>query len=376
MLLGYHPRTQAVRQRVNLKISKRKTNSARSPSSVSRKNDGVCLLILCTFVVLYFIVLYFFFRGDIRITKAKLPAVLHDTIPFSYNFTKQQFDAHFVSWLMNPDSLCWNLDAVTESTVFVVTVMVHYNNVSRLYIRQNRMVYAKINGYVYCEYSDLSRHLTTANMIGLLDNASDLSTNDNRYERWYKLFFLKYLMNEKRYSTKMGYVLWMDFDSVVINFHYSVGVMLNIYGNEHSLYAERDPFAILNSGVFLLRNDEWSRGLLDYCTSDHIVQNAFLESPFRDQWALLQYSKEFPEEWKSHILLIEGLQMLHSNNDFRKYQYPTLTWHIDGSKTRQMVLIECVLLKYQPLWFLLVAHNETNRELLNEQCENQLSHEF
>eukprot|EP01084_Bolivina_argentea_P076866 139347_1 len=345
------------RQRNVMKYSKPyQTKQYNKHKSGNTDSYWIICLLCGTIIYLYFIYLYFI--GDIRILKQNIPAVTYQKIPFSSNFTNYKFDEDFISWMMKPNSICWNLKSQSIKHIFVVTVMFDYDSIAKLYVRQNRMYYALLNNYVYCEYSEYTPN------IELFSNHEYVQQYDNRYQRWYKLFFIKYLLHN--FNSNMKSLIWLDFDTIIINFNYTLNNNINIFNSHHSMYAQSDPFGILNSGVFVLKNNDWSISLMEFCTDYKIINIAHKNSPFRDQYAFAKYSREYSDLWTKNVKIIDGLQL--KGNDFKQYKKHLFSWHIDGSKRKQTLLIECVLIKHEPIWFISMIYNITNKNIAFQQC--------
>ena len=75
--------------------------------------------------------------GDIKIMKQNIPTIISKKIPFSFNFTNYKLNErrdNFLSWMLNPDSLCWNInDNDTTQNTFIATVAIQYDNITKIH---------------------------------------------------------------------------------------------------------------------------------------------------------------------------------------------------------------------------------------------------
>lgn len=337
--------------------------------------DAYCIYCILFGYAIYGYLFYKYFMGDIRIMKQNIPTIIAKKLPFSFNFTNYKLNErrdNFISWMLNPDSLCWNInDNDTTQNTFIATVAIQYDNITKIHIRQNRMFYAMINNYIYCEYTEYT------NNISIFSKHDNISKYDNQYQRWYKLFFIQYLLNYHR--EKLLYLIWLDADTIILNLNFSINDNIIYLSNDslkYSMYiqSDRNSRYFVNSGVLILKNTDWTRNeLITFCVNDDIIFNTFKVSPQRDQYALIKYHQTYPIKWKNNVKIINGLQ-IHGNNVNNLEIKDNFVWHLNsgGIKAKTSV-IECTLIQYCSKYFLsLVYSNNKNRDEIFQTCLKEM----
>ncbi|KAI3638494.1 hypothetical protein MIR68_002992 [Amoeboaphelidium protococcarum] len=111
---------------------------------------------------------------------------------------------------------------------------------------KNKQDYARMHGYDFY----MSTHLSDVNLVGA----------------WNKVALIRDLLKSQ---SQYEWIMWIDYDSIimdvnfVLSFDRYVGKDLVLWGQEKQLYEEGDSHMGLNTGVFLVRNSEWSRAFFN-----------------------------------------------------------------------------------------------------------------
>lgn len=81
---------------------------------------------------------------------------------------------------------------------------------------------------------------------------------------WQKLIAVKDALNKKDNDHhRYDWVWWIDSDAIFTNFSISPSDIIKTYGKNIDFIASKDPFTALNSGAFLVRNNESSRQMIN-----------------------------------------------------------------------------------------------------------------
>lgn len=109
---------------------------------------------------------------------------------------------------------------------------------------KNKQDYARLHGYDF--------YVSTAQTSPLLSGA------------WNKVALILELVETSQYE----WIVWIDSDSLIMNVLFEIpwkkyeGYDLVMWGQEKELYEIGNAHMGLNTGVFLVRNTEWSKSFL------------------------------------------------------------------------------------------------------------------
>ena len=422
------------------KINKSKIQTQRH-RSISRKrihqssccfSDKFCTVCVVCFVMIYAIVCYFYVSGSLNIIKSKLPHSISKRIRLSHtkidlNFTKlidatniksdtnsDDIEASYLQWLHNPNTLCWNSNSrLTKSgknslSIIIVTILFNYDEPIQesfvQFIRNNRMTYALIHGYTYCELSNqiLKQFNKSKQSNKLISKIYQINKIDNdEYFRilWYKMIFIEYLMqscyahhrhhqthiqtydqkchNSGDHTNDNVYYLLMDSDSVIVNFDLQLEsviistMMTSKNGlndkNKYDILIGKDSVGI-NNGVSIYYQSDWTINVFLKYILNHSVILQSINDVTREQYAITLFKKNKPFEWDNHVTIDtqHALQILRysrlndnynrhkDDNDDNESKFP-LSFHFCEEEKQtfdKTHIIQCIMIlsELQPLW--------------------------
>ena len=372
------------------------------------KQDRLCIVMifLCLFIYLFICYLYLTqYFTIMRVTESRIPLILQHDLLFPYSINTSNVEPStlnikmsqqsYIEWLQHPSTLCWNWNSNNDidfddddhdELLVVLTILYDYSYEYQLLIRNNRMMYALLHDYTYCELSDYTASESSSDIIKQFKIHS-IDKNKHYKRLWYKLHFIEYLLGNDYNDDKINYVLWIDADAIILNLKSSIKQLLHLDLNsnnlnthtKYNLYISNDRSGI-NSGVFLLKNSNWTKNnFLKYVMSDnmmHFVQS----STMREQVAIRKYQKVYPFEWNKNVKIVDNLQALEYSSLFDiniddgikgqfKYIYTVnnlidlpLTFHFcyEADLRKREWTIRCSMIKSQPLWLLDIMYNSTN----------------
>mmetsp|Transcript_18188 Transcript_18188/g.35723 ORF Transcript_18188/g.35723 Transcript_18188/m.35723 type:complete len:394 (-) Transcript_18188:225-1406(-) len=141
---------------------------------------------------------------------------------------------------------------------------------------------------------------------------ADEDIDKSRPAAWSKFIILK------KYLDKYQYLMWMDADALFMNMTIRVEDLID---SHHELFFARDE-ADINSGIFLIRNSEWSKWWLDQAW---------------DQTWLIKGSHPFKYEQRA-IQYMYGVEAMEK--DAEKHNHP-LYEHREDVRSKTQVLPYC-----------------------------------
>eukprot|EP01084_Bolivina_argentea_P275664 470175_1 len=339
--------------------------------------DTYCIIIIFIGLFIYCLLWYLYMSGGfvIMVTHRKWPYLIQRDweLPFSINTSQfilpTNIKESYINWLQNPSSLCWNIYNNTNQnkSTFILTVLYEYSTEFKLLIRNNRMQYALIHNYIYCELSDDNHH-----SYEIIKNFKIHSIDPSiHYKRlWYKMYLIEYLLD--KYVSKIHSFLWLDADVVIINFDAIVTNWID-YSPKKSLFIGNDWVGI-NSGVFILKNSNWTRNdFLKYIMSDEMMEYVKKDTT-REQMAIIEYKNDWFDKWKQNVDVVKNLQIfkyaLLFMDIYDDWNLP-LGFHFckEYNLKKRALTIECSLIKSQPLWLMNVIYNTTNKTYVYYDCK-------
>lgn len=337
--------------------------------------DTICIVIIFICLFIYFFIFYLYANGNFVIMETHRSwssDLIQRDLPLLYSINTRNLPEpkkSYIKWLENPSTLCWNNEKeIDDASVFVLSVLYGYSMNYKLLIRNNRMLYASMNNYVYCELTDDTEH--SAEIIK--NFAIDQIESFNPFNRlWYKLHFIEYLM-DRFGGDKISYFLWLDADAVLINLNTSISKWYKYESSIKSLFIGNSED--INSGVFILKNNDWARNtFLKYAMS----RNMMLESAndrFGEQRAFYRFREERREDWNKNVNdAVNDLQISRYSTLYLQYsdsQSLPLSFHFwEQKKDNWPIIVECVMCRSQPLWLLQIIYDSTNRTQIYNDCK-------
>jgi xyloglucan 6-xylosyltransferase len=109
------------------------------------------------------------------------------------------------------------------------------------------------NKLQYSQMKNLSFHFNTVQVDALLDG------------RWNKLALVHYILES---NLNYDWIFWMDVDALIVDMEFDIPLQgysnydFVLYGDKDILFNKADFTQGLNSGVFLVRNNEWGRNFI------------------------------------------------------------------------------------------------------------------
>lgn len=186
-------------------------------------------------------------------------------------------------WIEKPNSLCFGLGNVT-----ILTVVIDLPKAYLVQLRRNRLSYASIYGYRYCEVST--------------------SLDASRPPSWTKLKAMLLLLSFT------DIVVAMEADAIIRNNNTRIESILEledynlkdkdvIYTNDYQQDRESDVTAksYINTGVYIMRSTPWTKGFLEN------LYNFYSSSLFqknRERDAVLLYRMKNADDFNAHVAVI------------------------------------------------------------------------
>ncbi|CAF1356510.1 unnamed protein product [Didymodactylos carnosus] len=152
---------------------------------------------------------------------------------------------------------------------------------------------------------------------------------------WNKVALIKKLLKERQNE----WIMWVDSDALIVNMSFDipfdryVGYNLVIWGLDDLLYKKGDPFNGINTGVFLIRNCDWSREFIELIDSfgkkDGRIKEDLLEKYLNKYlWGLFEqnafcYVLKNYEIYKNKTFL----ETTYDLNGFWKQAFHKLEWN-------------------------------------------------
>ncbi|CAF4938225.1 unnamed protein product [Rotaria sp. Silwood1] len=106
------------------------------------------------------------------------------------------------------------------------------------------------NKLTYCQIKNFSFHFTTVKVDPLLAGS------------WNKLALVHYILEN---NLDYDWIFWFDVDTLILDMEFDIPFQdyseynFVLYGDKNLLYNERNVLEGLNTGIFLIRNNEWGR---------------------------------------------------------------------------------------------------------------------
>lgn len=142
-------------------------------------------------------------------------------------------------------------------TYFSKDINSRYNIISR-----NKLLYAHKYGYKYMEITDKSNAFLNY-FKTYYDNKKLLNTSMYR-EQWNKPLLIKSVLNNPPNDYKhFDYLLWMDIDAAFINCSINISQHIIQKYPHKDIIASGSKDSLINNGVFLLKNTNWTRQFID-----------------------------------------------------------------------------------------------------------------
>ena len=129
--------------------------------------------------------------------------------------------------------------------------------------------------------------------------------------KWEKIRMVAKLLNDYQY------VMWLDSDAAPVNFDIKIEDLLN--GKDSDFFIERDSVSLngkewyMNSGMFIVKNSEWSHSFLDEWAKK---DNGTIKNPVQDQLALNEMYDRNWNNMRQHCFIWPKLtlQPVHCEN--------------------------------------------------------------
>lgn len=186
-------------------------------------------------------------------------------------------------WIEKPNSLCFGLGNVT-----ILTVTIDLPKAYLVQLRRNRLSYASIHGYRYCEVST--------------------TLESSRPPAWTKVKAMMLLLSFT------DIVVAMDADAIIRNNTIRIESILElevydlkdkdaIYTNDfqQDRQSEATPKSFINTGVYIMRNTPWIKGFLE-SVHKFYQSSMFQKNLERDE--VMLYRMKNADEFNEHVAII------------------------------------------------------------------------
>ena len=117
----------------------------------------------------------------------------------------------------------------------------------------------------YVNMQSIKNKLQYSHMKGLSFHFSTIQVDPLLGGPWNKLALVNYILES---SVNYDWIFWLDVDALVYDMEFDLPLRdysnydFVLYGEEHFLFNEADALRGLNTGLFLIRNNEWGRSLI------------------------------------------------------------------------------------------------------------------
>eukprot|EP01083_Nonionella_stella_P032633 89315_1 len=337
--------------------------------------DTLCIFIMVISVLIYLLVMYLYFtqRFVIMAEQRTWPYLIQRDwqLPFSINTSEfeppSNIRSSYIQWLQDPSTLCWNYDPNSQHSIFILGVLYEYSLQLKLFVRNNRMQYALMHNYVYCELSDDTKH--SQDIIDNLEiHAIDPNTHYKRL--WYKMYLIQHVMQQ--FKENIAYVLWVDADAVILNLNASLSEWYENSSSKH-LFIGND-WVGLNSGVFILKDSNWTRNDLLKSIVSEKMMHLVKKDTTREQMAFWKYREQNTDKWQRFVCMVNNLQVwkyeiLFMDGKNRKKLPLTFHWVKEFNLAKRAATIECSMILSQPLWLLNIAYGTSNKTTAYRDCK-------
>eukprot|EP00898_Chlorokybus_atmophyticus_P006313 jgi/Chlat1/6683/Chrsp49S06133 len=201
------------------------------------------------------------------------------------------------NWIKQPSSLCFGIGNIT-----MVTIAFGLSHEYMVGLRRNRLVYAAEHGYRVCEIPSVA--------------------DPTRPVPWSKIPAMLILLPTSEY------IVSMDADALITNNDIRFESMLDL--KEYPNVASKDivftndfdepwnaiprPSSSINTGVFMMKNTEWSASFMKRVYSDFPQS---INHPWWEQQGVLLFRNVHPEEFAQHVQIIAYRHMNYHRPQWR-----------------------------------------------------------
>jgi hypothetical protein len=157
---------------------------------------------------------------------------------------------------------------------------------------------------------------------------------------WCKL----YLVYEALISNKYDYVMWVDSDTMILDFNFDLNNLVNSY-DCHMLFTDDNILNLINAGVFIIKNSDIGKNYIKTCLANDLPECVDIKTnKLKGMWASTCYEQGIMniilEKYKENnkIFTIIPLNIFYNGNNLNDINNSKILHYYGTTSEERLIL--------------------------------------